>query len=173
MPQVFSVGARSLFVNSIAWIGICLALLSAVSPLASSSAAPLLSAWPAPEGLLRLYEQHQPWLVASGLALSLATLAAAIGLLLRLNWARVAFIGLLTLAMLANLAGLWLQQELVQTVVSRTVASSVLPVQAVQALGGLATASTVLGAFMTGATCGLLAWIIYRLMSQSVRQEFC
>jgi hypothetical protein len=173
MPQILSVGARSPFVNSVAWIGILLALLFAMSPLARSISAPLLSAFPAQEGLMRLYEQHLPWLVASGVALSLATLAAAIGLLLRLNWARVAFIGLLTVGIVANLAGLWLQQEMVQTVVSRTLASSELPVQALDALGGLAAASRVLGAFMTVGTCGLLAWIIYRLMSRSVRQEFC
>lgn len=173
MPQVFSVGARSPFVNTIAWIGICIALLFAVSPLARSMTASVESAFPAPEGLRQLIEQRLPWLLACGLAMSLATLAAAIGLLLRLNWARVAFIGLLTVGIVANLAGLWLQQELVHSVVSRTAASTVLPVQALDALGGLAMVSTILAAFVTASTCGVLVWTIYRLMSQSVRQEFC
>lgn len=128
---------------------------------------------PPGEGLRQLIEQRLPWLLACGLAMSLATLAAAIGLLLRLNWARVAFIGLLTVGIVANLAGLWLQQELVHSVVSRTAASTVLPVQALDALGGLAMVSTILAAFVTASTCGVLVWTIYRLMSQSVRQEFC
>ena len=56
-------------------------------------------------------------MVGAGLVVSLATLASAIGLLLRLDWARRVFIGMLVLAIVANLLGLWFQHEVVQSVV--------------------------------------------------------
>ena len=62
---------------------------------------------------------YLPWVVGFGLVMSLATLASAIGLLLRLDWARRVFIGLLVVAIVANLLGLWLQQEVLQSVVQR------------------------------------------------------
>lgn len=172
MPQIFSVGARSIFVNTVAWAGILLAMLSVISSLIHRSSGQLLRDFPAPQSLAYLFDDHLPLLVACVAVLSLATLVAAIGLLLRLNWARIVFIGLLIFAILANLAGLWLQQQVVQTVVSHTLASTALPEQALSALGGLATASKILGVFMTAGLCAVLVWIIIRLMSQPVRQEF-
>jgi hypothetical protein len=103
---------------------------------------------------------------------SLATLASAIGLLLRLDWARRAFIGMLALAIVANLLGLWFQHEVVQSVVDATLSSSPLPQKALGVFGGFVTAARAMGAAMTLAACALLGWIIHRLMSAPVRQEF-
>ena len=81
-------------------------------------------------GLATLLIAYLPWVVGAGLVLSLATLASAIGLLMRLDWARRAFIGLLALAIVANLLGLWFQHEVVQSLVSSTLSRAPLPPQA-------------------------------------------
>ncbi len=173
MPQTFNVGSRSVFVTTVAWVFIVLALLAATSALVRNAAADsLLASLPAPRGLAQLLAAYLPWVMGAGLALSLATLAAAIGLLLRMDWARRVFIGLLIVAIAANLGGLWLQHELVQSLVSSTLSRAPMPSQALDVFGGFVTASRVMGALVTLGTCLLLGWIIRRLMSSAVRQEF-
>lgn len=179
MPQTYNVGARSLFVTATAWVFIVLAALASVSALVQNAAvASLMPGWmsasqqgplPLLTGLLIGY---LPWVVGAGLVISLATLASAVGLLLRLDWARRTFIGLLVVAIVANLLGLWLQHEVVQSVVSNTLSSVAIPAQALGVFGGFVTAARVMAVLMTLAGCGLLGWIIRRLMSAGVRQEF-
>ena len=179
MPQTFSVGARSLFVTTTAWVFIILAGLASASALVQNAAVaslmpslamagekhplPLLTGW---------LIGYLPWVVGTGLVMSLATLASAIGLLLRLNWARRAFIGVLAVAIVANLLGLWLQQEVVQSVVNNTLSHSAVPAQVLDVFGGFVTAARVMALLMTLVACAMLAWIIRRLMSETVRQEF-
>ena len=179
MPQTFNVGARSLFVTATAWVFIILAALASVSALVQNAAVASLM-----PGLLLATERNPlprltglligylPWVVGTGLVMSLATLASAIGLLLRLDWARRTFIGLLIIAIVANLMGLWLQQEVVQSVVSNTLSSVSIPQQAMSVFGGFVTAARVMAVLMTLVGCALLGWIIRRLMSAVVRQEF-
>jgi len=179
MPQTFNVGARSLFVTATAWVFIVLALVASSSALVQNAmVASLLPGWqlsglqqplPLLTGLLIAY---LPWLVGASLAISLATLASAIGLLLRLEWARRAFIGLLVLAIVGNLLGLWFQHEVVQSVVETTLRRTPLPQQALGVFGGFVTAARVMGLLMTLVACALLVWIIRRLMSAPIRQEF-
>jgi hypothetical protein len=179
MPQTFNVGSKSLFVTITAWVFIVLAALASVSAVLQNAAVasflpgltvvgnvqplPLLT------GLLMGY---LPWVVGAGLLMSLATLACAVGLLVRLEWARRFFIVLLVLAIAANFAGLWLQQEMLQSVVSSTLKHSPLPPLAADVFGGFVTAARVSAVLITLGACGLLVWIIRRLMSPSVRQEF-
>ena len=177
MPQTYNVGARSLFVTATAWVFIILAALTSVSALVQNAAVASLmpglqlatERMPLMIGLLIGY---LPWVVGTGLVMSLATLASAIGLLLRLDWARRTFIGLLIVAIVANLLGLWLQQEVVQSVVSNTLSSVAIPQQAMGVFGGFVTAARVMAVLMTLVGCVLLGWIIRRLMSAGVRQEF-
>ncbi len=179
MPQTYNVGARSLFVTSTAWVFIVLAALASASAIVQNAAVtslmPGLSLGlergnlPLLTGFLVGY---LPWVVGAGLVVSCATLASAIGLLLRLDWARRAFIGLLIVAILANLVGMWLQQEVVQSVVSSTLRKVPLPQDALSVFGGFVTAARVMAVMMTLVACGVLAWIIRRLMSFGVRQEF-
>ena len=177
MPQTYNVGARSLFVTAIAWVFIVLAVLSSMSALVQNAAVASLmpgmqvasERMPLLTGLLIGY---LPWVVGTGLAMSLATLASAIGLLMRLDWARRSFIGLLVVAIFANLLGLWLQQEVVQSVLSSTLGSAAIPPHAMSVFGGFVTAARVMAVLMTLAGCALLCWIIGRLMSPTVRQEF-
>jgi hypothetical protein len=177
MPQTYTVGARSLFVTATAWAFIVLAALASVCALlqnaALASLLPGVQAMPQPmPALTGLLMSYLPWVAGAGLVISLATLASAIGLLLRLDWARRTFIVLLVVAIVANLLGLWLQHELVQSVVDQTLARTAIPAQALGVFGGFVTAARVLALLMTLAGCGLLVWIIRRLMSAGVRQEF-
>lgn len=179
MPQTFNVGSKSLFVTLTAWAFIVLAALASASALLQNAAiasfAPGLAVvgnvqpLPLLTGLLLGY---LPWVVGAGLLISLATLACAVGLLLRLEWARRVFIALLVLAIAANIAGMWLQQEVLQSLVSSTLQRAPLPPHAADVFGGFVTAARVGAVLLTLAACGLLAWIIRRLMSPAVRQEF-
>ena len=177
MPQTYTVGARSLFVTATAWAFIVFATLASASALVQNAAVASLmpglhlatERMPLMIGLLIGY---LPWVVGTGLVMSLATLAAAIGMLLRLDWARRTFIGLLVVAIVANLMGLWLQHEVVQSVVSNTLSSVAIPQQAMGVFGGFVTAARVMAVLMTLVGCAFLGWIIRRLMSPVVRQEF-
>jgi hypothetical protein len=179
MTQTFNVGSRSLFVTVTAWVFIVLAAMASLSALlqnaAMASFLPGLTVvgnvqpLPLLTGLLMGY---LPWVVGAGLAVSLATLACAIGLLLRLEWARRFFIALLVLAIVANGAGMWLQQEMLQSLVSSTLQRSPLPPLAADVFGGFVTAARVTAVLVTLGACALLVWIIRRLMSPAVRQEF-
>lgn len=173
MPQTFNVGSRSLFVTTVAWMSIVLALAAAAAALVRYAAAgSLLATLPQPQGLARVWAAYLPWVMGAGVVLSLATVAAAAGLLMRLDWARRVFIGLLAVAIVANLAGLWLQHEMVQSVVSSTFGRVPLPGPAADIFGGFVAASRVMGVVVTLGTCLLLGWIIRRLMSSAIRQEF-
>ena len=179
MPQTFNVGARSLFVTLTAWVFIVLAALASLSALLQNAT---LASWlPGLQGigvsqplplLTGLLLGYLPWVVGAGLAMSLATMASAVGLLMRLDWARRSFIGLLVLAIVATLMGLWLQQEVLQSLVQATLTRAPLPPAAADVFGGFVTAARVMAVAVTLAACILLAWIIRRLMSPLVRQEF-
>ena len=179
MPQTFNVGSRSLFVTTVAWVFIVLAALATLSAAVQNatvaSMAPgahmLGAVQPLPwlSGLLMAY---LPWVVGACLVVSIATLVCAVGLLLRLEWARRVFIFLLGVAIAANLMGLWVQQELMQSLVSATLGAATLPPAAADVLGGFAAATRTLALAVSLTACGLLAWTMRRLMSPAVRQEF-
>lgn len=172
MPTTIAVGARSLFVTATAWVFILFGVLASLSTLLQNAMfVSLLPAAPT-TGMIGLLMAYLPWVMGAGLVISLATLASAIGLLLRLDWARRSFIVLLAVAIVANLLGLWLQQELMQSVVSSTLVNAALPPQALGVFGGFVTAARVMAVVVTLGACGLLGWIIRRLMSAGVRQEF-
>jgi hypothetical protein len=179
MPQTLNVGSRSLFVTLTAWLFLVLGALASASAMLQNAV--WASGLPAVPGLgtvqtlplvTGLLLGYLPWVMATGLALSLATMASAAGLLLRLEWARRCFIGLLTLAIAANLLGLWLQHEIVQSVFEATLARAPMPAAAAHVFGGFVTASRAMAAVMTLATCVALGWMIRQLMSPGVRQEF-
>ena len=179
MPQTFNVGSRSLFVTAVAWVFIVLGALASLSALVQNatvaSMAPgtpvLAGSQPLP-WLTGLLMGYLPWVVGAGLAVSLATLVCAIGLLLRVEWARRIFIGLLGLAIVANLAGLWVQHEIVQSIVSATLGATPLPPAAADVFGGFVAATRAMAIAVSLAACGALAWTMSRLMSPAVRQEF-
>jgi hypothetical protein len=175
MPRTLNVGATSLFVTLTAWLAIALAaLVSVVAGLQHAEVASMLPQWqrvPLPR-LSGWLLHYLPWVMAATAVLSLLLVAAAVGLLLRLDWARRAFIGLAALAIAAHLCGLWLQHEVVQALVQHTLGRARMPAEAAGMFGGLATATQAMGVLLTLAGCALMAWVIRRLMSEPVRQEF-
>jgi hypothetical protein len=179
MPHTIYVGARSRFVTVTAWVFIVLGVLASVSAVVQNahfaSLVPSLQVanhasslpW-----LAKLLMDYLSWLMGAALGMSLATLASAIGLLWRLDWARRTFIGVLTVAIIANLGGLWLQHELVHSLVAQTLTRAPMPAHVLDVFGGFVTAAQVMAVLFTLGGCLMLAWIIRFLMMPSVRQEF-
>lgn len=179
MTQTFSVGCRSRFVTSIAWVFIVLSGVAALSALvrhAGLAALPeqiALAGAPLPQPLLTGWLlSGLPKVLAAGGVMSVAMLAAAIGLLLRLEWARRGFIVLLVLAIAANLLGLWLQQALMRSLVDATLQQAVLTPQVADVFGGFVVAARSMAVLLTLGGCGLLGWIAWRLSQPPIRQEF-
>lgn len=172
MSPTLNVGFRSPLVTVTAWLVIFLATVGAGFVWLSPLAAVLFPSW-AVEGrglpwLAGVVIGHLPWALLAATLLALALLASATGLLLRLEWARRVFIGLLALMIAVPLAGLGLQHRRVGEVLLSTFGPSPLPAPPV-GLGGLAPALTVV---LTLAACAALAWLMRALMSDRVRREF-
>lgn len=173
MPQTYRVGNRSIFVTAVAWFFIVLAgSAAALAVLRQAEMGAVMAGLAATGGVAPFLMAYLPWVMGAGVLLSLATAAAAVGLLLRLEWARRALIALLVVALVANLAGLWLQHAMVQAVVDTALGRAALPHDAREVVGGFVTASRVMGALMTLAVSGLLGWVAVRLCSDSIRREF-
>ena len=92
MPQTFNVGSRSFLVTLIAWLFFALSALASISALLQNAT---LASWlPHMQGLgatqplpllTGLLIGYLPWVVGAGLVISLATMASAVGLALRLE----------------------------------------------------------------------------------------
>ena len=173
MPQTFNVGSRSRFVNAVAWLFIALGLLAfgwaAIQNATQSSWGSGLSA---DRGLAGFLGRELHWVFSGAIVLSLAAVVCAVGLLRRLEWARRVFIGLLAVAIGVDLAGLWLQQELVHLLVDPALRGASLPQQLADLFGGMLVAARLLAGAITLVACAVLADIIRRLMTPGVRQEF-
>ncbi len=165
----------SRFVTFTAWLALVLAMgVAVVAGLQYTEVISMLPQWqqrelPLVSGWLL---RDLPWVLAAAVVLSLGLAASAVGLLLRLDWARRSFMALAGLAIAAHLLGLWLQHELVQVLVQGTLGQVVLPQLAVGLFGSAATAAQVMAGVVTLAGIALLAWVIGRLRSERVRQEF-
>jgi hypothetical protein len=175
MPQTFNVGSRSRFVNLVAWLAIMLAAFACawavIQNAAHSSWAPAAARDGLPwlSGLLLRY---LPGVFSCAVALSLATLVCAVGLLRRVEWARRLFIGLLAVAIVVVLGGVWLQQELARLVVDDTLRHAALSQRAAELFDGMVIVTRALAGALS-VTAGLaLAAVMRRLMSPAVRQEF-
>ncbi len=175
MPQTFNVGARSPFVTGVAWLSIALALLGVTGALvgagwgaAVAQAPRLVDSGPLTGWLVA----HGAWVQAFVAAVLLAMGAAAVGLLARREWARRVFIALLGLALAAQGLGLWVQHEVMRSLVADTLRSAPLPPQAADVFGGFAMAAQAMAWLLSLSACLALVWVMQRLMSQAVRQEF-
>lgn len=173
MPQTFTVGARSLFVTLTAWVFMLLAVLaSGWAVVQNASIDGLLQTLATPQPVASWAVAAMPWLLRGLLGLSLALLLAAIGLLLRIDGARRAFIVLLALVLVGNLLGLWVQQALLQGLAQQTLAQLPLPPQAAGVVDGFVIATRTMAVLISLGASALLLWIMRRLMSPAVRQEF-
>lgn len=172
MPHTITVGSRSLLVTATAWLVIGLAVLTLGSTLLPA----LGLAWPQVLQPLALRLQplaaQAPWLLLGGAAVAAALLACAVGLLRRLEWARRLAIGVLALAALSQLGGLWLQHQVVSGLLDLTLSSQPVPDLAAGVLGALARTTQALGWLLSLAAGALMLWLMWRLISGRERQEF-
>jgi len=101
------------------------------------------------------------------LALNVLTLIASIGLLVRRNWARVLFIGLMVFGIAWNVAGLVLQFSMLSYMRQQFAAVPDAPDMSVFLIG-----VSVVSVIFVLAFSALFGWIIKRLMSPPVVAEF-
>ena len=175
MPQTYNVGSRSRFVNFIAWMFILLAAFAcewAVIQNATQSWTALAVDPASLPWLTGLLMRHATWVFSAAVALSLATMVCAFGLLRRIEWARRVFIGLLMVAIGVDLAGLWLQQEFMHLLVDSALRQASFSQGTAEVVDGVVTTARVLAGLVTLVFSLALAGIIRRLMSPAVRQEF-
>jgi hypothetical protein len=114
---------------------------------------------------------HFQLLVFVMLVLCVITLVSSIGLLRRRNWARLLFIGLLSLGILYNIAALFLQQSMMSSFnVSFPADSAFAPTR--QQFTRMMGAMKVVMLVVTIGFTALYAWIIAKLLSRRIRDEF-
>jgi hypothetical protein len=171
---------RSTFVTVVAWIFLALSGFATVisvlqnimiqtmfntPEVEQALAAPLPPDMPAFAGWLlrnmRLF--FGAFLLVSGV-----TLAASIGLLLRKNWARFIFIGIMAMGIVWNVAGLFVQLSMFSQMQEMFAAAPPGAPDMSSFIVGIAVVSVL---FAVGFSA-LHGWIIYRLCSSSIAAEF-
>lgn len=144
MIQSIPVGAPSRFVNALAWVLMAVAAVSVVAMLWAQ--VPLAT-----------------WVLLAASALTLATFGGALGLLLRLNWARKALMALL-MVWAAVWAAVWLLALPVDGPWA-WLASALLPAHWGEGWRWGAASLAV-------CVAALLVWAVGRLRSAGIRREF-
>jgi hypothetical protein len=175
--------ARSTFVTAVAWSFITIAGFA--SFIAVLQALMFVFIFPAdmfrvPENAKGIQEmpaffrfmlQHIQWFFVFFWTLSVGTLICAVGLLRRKNWARLAFVAIMALGIVWNLAGIWLQEQMLSSFPKPPVHDP----RMAEFHAGFETMMTVMrfamGIFSIAMSV-LFAWIIKRLVSRSARAEF-
>ena len=174
---------QSLFVTILAWIFIVLSGLAifvaliqniAIHLLFSSGQLPALPSNPriqpqlAP--LAEFLVSHVRWILAGFLCLSVVAFVAAIGLLRRMNWARVAFVALMSLGILWSIAGVAIQYTILSATMPPVPAYA--PDEFQSHWEWMRTLMMTFSASMALIFTALFGWIIRRLLSQAIRREF-
>jgi hypothetical protein len=173
---------RSGFVTALAWIFIALAGFATLISILQNIMIALMfpvdemrtamreseKARPMPAGFRFMFDYFHYFFLAF-LVVSVATLVSAIGLLLRKNWARLIFIGMMGIAILWNLASL--AMPLLMT--------SLMPEMGGKAPEEFMNNFKLMWNIMIGfsvlmalAFAALFGWIIKRLTSAEIRREF-
>src|SRR5258708_16289557 len=167
---------RSTFVTVVAWIFIVLAgFATVISILQNIMIALVFPVDKMQEAAKQAEDAHAPryamllfnyfWLFfLSFLVVSASTLAAAIGLLKRKNWARIMFIGIMALGIALNVAGLVVMFFFMSSMAEIAGSSSGFESMWMVMLGF--NLLTVVG------FAWVFGWIIKRLLSDEIRREF-
>lgn len=115
---------------------------------------------------------HMIWLFRGLLLLSIITLVAATGLLLRRSWGRRLFIGLMAFAIAYQWLGLVLQWWFMGSMQQVMQLPPDAPAQFASGMHGFMRVIQVFSALMAVGFTVLFAWIIRRLCSAPIRREF-
>ena len=176
--------ARSSFVNVLGWIFVCLTVIAMPIGTLQNVMFPWLFSpdmhqpWatqPLPPDMpatMGWAFTHLIWFFRGFLLLSALALVAAIGLLLRREWARRLFIALMVVGIACALLGLVAQWRLLGAV-QHTVSlrTGVYP-QFAHGVRGFMVAIQVTSTIIAVGVSVLFGWIIKRLLSAGIRQEF-
>ncbi|SDU32655.1 hypothetical protein [Halopseudomonas salegens] len=172
---------RSTFVTVLAWIFIGLSAFTTLIAIVQNLMVyllfpreemtqalqndPSIQELPVP---VQLMMSHMEFLFLGVLLVSLITLLSAIGLLLRKNWARCIFIGILGFGILWNAGGFIMQQTMM--------GHMVLPEDIPADMAANFTTMTLIFRIVSGIValvfCTLFAWLIWRLISPGIKAEF-
>jgi hypothetical protein len=109
---------------------------------------------------------HFQLIVLALFVVSLLTLIASVGLLHRRNWARVLFIGILGLGTAYVLGGLFLQQSMLSTIDANFRTTTP------QQFASMFAAMRVVVALFSLGIATIFVWILVKLCSASIREEF-
>ncbi|RDS83316.1 hypothetical protein [Dyella psychrodurans] len=118
---------------------------------------------------------HLFWMFRIFLLLSLSVLTASIGLLLRKEWARKLFIGLMAFGILYQIGGLFFQWWYMSAVFDHfPMPPNPKPdvEQMMQVMRGFMNVIRIFTMLMSVGISILLGWIIKKLVSAPIRQEF-
>lgn len=175
---------RNSFVTVVAWIYIALEGLSAfvlvletllvnvIFPVDQLQAAMARAddKMPMPPAFTWMFG-HLRLILALCLALALIKLTAAIGLLLRHNWARLLFIGVLAFSIAWSVATIFLQQYTISSIMTTPVPPNA-PENFREAMEGMMMAVRTVTAVFALGFAGLFAWMIKKLVSPEIVAEF-
>jgi hypothetical protein len=171
--------ARSSFVTVVAWIFIVLAGLTTFISLLQNVMIGFML--PLDDVHLRTGMREMPpffvfllnhvrWFFLGFLLVSATTLASAIGLLLRRNWARLVFIAILALGIVWNIGGIALQQMMLSSMQMPMPPNA--PQDFADGFNVMSKVIVVFGALMAIGFSVLYGWIIRKLVSPAIRAEF-
>jgi hypothetical protein len=174
--------ARSSFVTALAWVFIVLSgfatliavaqnvMINTMFPVDQMEAA-MHSAKTQQDipPIAKFMTSHFRLFFGAFLALSVVTLVSSISLLKRKNWARLIFISLMGLGIVWNIGGLFLQQAMFSTMPPPPTTA---PPEFQNQFNSMAQTMMIFSAIMAIGFSVLFAWIIKRLASQKVREEF-
>ena len=105
------------------------------------------------------------------LAVALIKLAAAVGLLLRHNWARLLFIGVLAFSIAWSFAAIFLQQYMISSMMMMPAPPNA-PKNFNEAVEGMMFGLRLVTAVFAIGFAGLYAWMIKKLVSPEIVAEF-
>lgn len=174
---------RSSFVTVIAWIFIVISgfttfisllqniLINTVFPFEKFQEAKASA--PKMPPMFDFMFDHFRFFFLAFLLVSVVELVCAIGLLRRLNWARLMFVGILALGIVWTVGGLMLQHFMMDSMMrfQMDTAPSMPPDFEAQ-MKGMMIAVRVFSALFALGFAVLYAWIIKRLLSPSIAAEF-
>lgn len=171
-------GTRSTFVTVLAWIFIVLSgfgtLISLLQNIMihlmfpASQMEQAMAGQPADAPAFAMFMAANIRLFfAFFLLVSAATLFASVGLLRRWNWARWAFVGLMAVGIAWNIAGFGFQLFMFSSMVPPDV-----PGPQAEQVRTMITAMLVVGGVMAAGMSVLFGWIIKRLLSRPIADEF-
>jgi hypothetical protein len=169
---------RSAFVTVVAWIFIVLSGLGTLISILQNimintmfnspeMGQAMQTSLPYAPPMVAYMASHVRLIFLAFLLVSTATLASAIGLLKRQNWARLVFIGLMVLGIVWNLGGLAIQMTMFSSVRDQFV-------QAPQApdMGAFFIAAAIVSVLLAVGFSVLFGWIVKCLNSREIAAEF-